>query len=203
MAWTSSSGLVLASASEARARLLAAAGLDFRVEPSQIDEVAIKRVFRADGRSAGDCALALADAKARSVARRDPEALVIGADQILVCDREWFDKPADLSAARTQLAALRGRTHVLATAVCAVRAGEPGWRHLSAPQLTMRRFSDSFLDDYFAAEAAAVLGSVGSYRLEARGVQLFERIEGDHFSILGLPLIELLAFLRGLGVVAT
>lgn len=197
---SASSRLILASASSVRARLLAAAGVVFRVEPAEVDEAAVKRASRTARRSAGDCALALADAKARWVSRCKPEALVIGADQILVCDGEWFDKPVDLDAARTQLQVLRGRTHVLASAVTAFRAGERIWQHLSAPQLTMRRFSDAFLDDYLAAEGAAALGSVGAYRLETVGVQLFDRVEGDHFAILGLPLIELLGFLREQGL---
>jgi septum formation protein len=192
--------IILASASSARARLLRGSGIDFAVEPALIDEAAIKRQFRVDGRSASDCALALAEAKARTVSARHPHGLVIGADQILVCAGAWFDKPADLAAARAQLQALRGRPHLLATAVCASRAGERVWRHACAPQLTMRQFSDAFLDNYFAGEGDAVLSSVGAYRLEARGVQLFDCIDGDHFAILGLPLVELLGFLREFGV---
>lgn len=196
-----SSGLILASASPARAQLLAAAGVGFRVAPAEVDEATLKDRFRSDRRAASACALALAEAKARWVSQREPRTLVIGADQILVCEGEWFDKPVDLAAARGQLQALRGRTHVLQTAVCAILAGERAWQLLVAPELSMRRFSDAFLDDYLAAEGAAVLGSVGAYRLEARGVQLFERIEGDHFAILGLPLLELLKFLREFGTI--
>jgi len=192
--------LILASGSPVRAHLLAAAGAVFRVEPAQVDEAAVKRLFRAERREAPECALALAEAKARQVSRREPQALVIGADQILVCDGEWFDKPPDLGAARAQLQALRGRTHLLASAVCATRAGERIWECRSVPRLTMRNFSDAFLDDYLAGEGEAVLGSVGAYRLEARGVQLFDHVDGDHLAILGLPLVELLGFLRECGV---
>lgn len=194
-------GLVLASASTIRAQLLAAAGLNFRIEPAELDERTLKQACRAEGRDAADCALALAEAKARQVAARCSPAVVIGADQILVCGEVWFDKPADLGQARTQLQILRGRTHELVTAVCAVQDKSRLWHAVSRPRLTMRNFTDAFLDDYIAAAGADVLGSVGAYRLEGRGVQLFEVIEGDNFAILGLPLLELLGFLRTKGMV--
>jgi septum formation protein len=190
---------ILASASAARARLLAAAGVEVRVEPATIDEQAVKHAYQAERRAASDCALALSEAKARWVAARHAGALVIGADQILVCNGRWFDKPSDLGDARAQLLALRGRTHELVTAVCVVRDRTRLWHTLSRPKLTVREFSDAFLDAYLALEGATVLGSVGAYRLEGRGVQLFARIEGDHFAILGLPLLELLGFLRERG----
>jgi septum formation protein len=128
-------------------------------------------------------------------------AIVIGADQLLVCGEVWFDKPADLGQARTQLQALRGRTHELVTAVCAIQDGSRLWHAVSNPRLTMRHFADAFLDDYIPAEGADILGSVGAYRFERKGVQLFERIEGDYFAILGLPLLELLGFLRTKGMI--
>ena len=192
--------LVLASASTVRARVVAAAGVDFRVEPAELDESLLKQACRAEGRDAAGCALALAEAKARQVATRSGPAVVIGADQLLVCAKVWFDKPADLGQARTQLQALRGRTHELVTAVCAVHDGSRLWHAVSTPRLTMRHFTDAFLDDYIAAEGADILGSVGAYRLEGKGVQLFEHIEGDYFAILGLPLLELLGFLRTKGM---
>jgi septum formation protein len=193
--------LILASASTARAGLLAAAGIDFRIEPAELDEGLLKRACRAQGRDAAECALALAEAKARQVAARCGQVVVvIGADQLLVCGERWFDKPANLGQARSQLQALRGRTHELVTAVCAVHDGSRLWHAVSRPRLTMRHFTDAFLDDYIAAEKADILGCVGSYRLEARGVQLFEYIEGDYFAILGLPLLELLGFLRIKGI---
>jgi septum formation protein len=194
-------GLVLASASTIRAQLLAAAGVDFRIEPAELDEGFLKQARRAEGRDAADCALALAEAKARQVAARRRQAVVIGADQLLVCGEVWFDKPADLGQARTQLQILRGRTHELVTAVCVVLDGSRLWHTVSRPRLTMRNFTDAFLDDYIAAEGADILGSVGAYRLEGRGAQLFERIEGDYFAILGLPLLELLGFLRTKGMI--
>jgi septum formation protein len=194
--------LVLASASPARGELLRRAGIAFTVAPAAIDEEEIKAAFRAERRSAAECAIALAEAKASRVARRHPGGLVIGADQMLVCDGVWFDKPGDLAAARTQLLALRGKRHELASAVCVVRDGERLWHFVDRSTLTMRDFSDGFLDHYLAAVGSAVLGAVGAYHLEGLGVQLFARIEGGYFAILGLPLLPLLDFLRGHGVVA-
>jgi septum formation protein len=188
--------LVLASASASRRALLAAAGLAFTVSPADIDEAVVKRDARGEGLEATDAALRLADCKAAAVARRAPEALVIGADQILVCDGIWYDKPYDTNEAREQLRALRGRRHVLATAVVCHLDGARVWHDVAVPDLSVRDFSDDFLDCYLAAEADAVTSTVGAYRLEGRGVQLFDAIEGDHSAILGLPLLPLLAFLR-------
>jgi septum formation protein len=188
-----SPALTLASASVARRALLQSAGLVFDTCPAFIDEAAVKRDAGRDGLSAGDAALLLALLKARAVAR---PGLVIGCDQILVCDGLWFDKPADLHTARGQLRALRGRTHSLATAMVVLRDGMELWRHLAMPHLTMRAFSDGFLDFYIKAEGAALLSSVGAYRLEGLGVHLFESVAGEHSAILGLPLLPLLGFLR-------
>jgi septum formation protein len=191
--------IILASASTARARLLDAAGVPFTIEPAAIDEERIKKASRATGQSAMECALALAAEKAGCISDRHPDALVIGADQILVAGDEWFDKPKNLAEAGAQLLSLRGRTHVLATAVCVVHGDKQLWHATSAPEMTMRSFSEAFLDRYIAAEGDALLGSVGAYRLEGPGVQLFERKIGDHFAVLGLPLLELLDFLRNRG----
>jgi len=188
--------LILASASASRRALLAGAGLTFEVLPADIDEAAVRRDARAKGMSAVNAALRLADLKAAATARFEPEALVIGADQILVCDGAWYDKPNDIAAARQQLRALRGRSHVLATGVVCHRGGSRVWHDVATPRLTMRNFSDDFLDRYLVAEADAVTSTVGAYRLEGHGVQLFDAIDGEHSAILGLPLLCLLSFLR-------
>jgi septum formation protein len=195
--------LILASASTARARMLEAAGVAFTIEPAAIDEGRIKAAAREAGQTAITCALTLAAEKARAISQRHPESLVIGGDQILVAGAEWFDKPADLVEARAQLQALRGRIHALATAVCVMRSEEGLWHATSMPELTMRRFTDAFLDRYIAEEGEALTESVGAYRLEGRGVQLFARISGDHFAVLGMPLLELLDFLRERGALLT
>jgi septum formation protein len=197
------SALILASASAARAGLLHDAGIAFVIEPADIDEDAIKTAQRLAGADAAECAAALALAKARAVSLGHPAARIIGADQVLTADDAWFDKPADMAAARAQLIALRGRRHRLATAVCVCRNGEQEWSGASEPELVMRRFSDGFLDTYLAAEGEALLGSVGAYRIEARGIQLFAAVEGEYAAILGLPLLDLLGFLRNCGAIAT
>ena len=192
--------LVLASQSAARAGLLAAAGLRFEARPARVDEAAVKEACRAEGLDAADCALTLAGLKAERV--RDPGALVIGADQLLVCEGAWFDKPADLDGARDHLRALRGRTHTLVTAVVCQRGGQEAWHHVASPALVMRRFSDAVLDAYVDAEGEALLSCVGAYRMEGAGIHLFDRIEGEHSAILGLPMLPLLGFLRQHGALA-
>lgn len=185
--------LILASASASRRALLQAAGLTFEVRPSGVDEAEVKQ--SADG-DAIATALLLADLKAQAVARKEPDAFVIGADQILVCDGVWFDKPANTGAAASQLRALRGRTHELATAVVCHAKGRRIWQHTDTPRLTMRHFSEEFLRAYLAVEGEAVTSSVGAYRLEGLGAHLFTSITGDHATVLGLPLLPLLALLR-------
>lgn len=195
--------LILASASAARARLLAAAGIDAEADPADLDEAAIKIECRRARRSTDDCAGALAEAKARAVAMRHANCLVLGADQILDCGGEWLDKPSDLSEARMQLRALRGRSHELVTAAAVVRNGAVLWRALMRPRLTLRRFSDAFIDRYLASTGARMLKTVGGYEIEGIGIQLVEKIEGDYFAILGLPLLPLLEFLRTTGALPT
>ena len=192
--------LILASASTSRRALLTAAGLSFAVQPAPIDEAAAKRSARASGATAAEAALLLADLKARHVAQAAPDAMVIGADQILVCDGAWFDKPPDIAAAREQLRTLRGRSHQLATAVVCQAGQTRVWHHIAQPHLTMRDASDAFIDAYLQAEGDDVTGTVGAYRLEGRGAHLFIRVEGEHSAVLGLPLLPLLAFLRQHGV---
>ena len=186
--------LVLASQSAARAALLAAAGLRFEARPARVDEAAIKQACRAEGLGAADAALTLAGLKAERI--RDPDAMVIGADQLLVCGETWFDKPAGIDGARAHLSALRGQTHRLVTAVVCLRGGQEVWRHVAEPRLRMRGFSDAFLEDYLAAEGDAVLACVGAYRLEGMGMHLFDGVQGEHAAILGLPMLPLLGFLR-------
>lgn len=195
--------LILASQSSARRAVLAAAGLAFTAEAAAVDEAEAKRAVQAEGGSPEDAAIMLAALKAQRVARRAPDALVIGADQILVCEGRWYDKPETPDAAREQLRALRGKPHVLVTAMVCQRGDGRVFQHLARPRLVMRAFSDAFLGDYLAAEGDAVTSSVGAYRLEGPGVQLFERIEGEHAAILGLPLLPLLGFLRQHGVLAS
>lgn len=194
--------IILASGSAARQAFLRQAGVDFTVEVAAIDEDTAKRAGRAEGSAAGEVALLLASMKARRISARRPDAWVIGADQMLVCGDRWFDKPPDLAAARAQLLALRGQAHHLPTAIACFRAGNRVWHHLAEPKLTMRNFSDAFLDRYLAAEGEALLGSVGAYRIEALGIQLFAAIEGSTDAICGLPLLPLLDYLRGAGAIA-
>jgi septum formation protein len=193
--------VVLASGSVARAKLLEQAGIEVIRDPAGIDEAAVKASFREEGLDAASCAAALAETKAVRVSVRHAERLVIGADQILVHDERWLDKPRDKAEARAQLAALRGARHELVTAVAVAQNGAAIWREIDRAFLYMRAFSDDFLAAYLAAAGDEVLASVGAYQLEGLGAQLFARIEGDYFTILGLPLLPLLEFLRGHGVV--
>ena len=195
--------LILASASSIRLTLLQAAGLTVTARPADIDENAVKRTARAEGASPSRTAQLLADLKASHIPNPDASrtnAIIIGADQLLVCEGQWFDKPADMAAARSHLLALRGRPHVLHTAISLHHRGRTIWQHVAQPRLTMRDFSDAMLDAYLALEGAHLLSSVGAYRLEGPGMQLFDAVEGEHAAILGLPMLPLLDFLRRHGV---
>ncbi len=191
--------LILASNSAARQTMLRQAGLAFTVLPSEVNEAAHKEELRCGDTpaSAQDVAAALAHAKAGSVAKIRPDALVIGADQVLSCDGDLFDKAADLAAAAVALKRLAGRCHELHAAVCIMQGERLLWRHTETARMWMRPLSEEFIAGYLDRAGAEVLWSVGCYQIEGLGVQLFERIEGDYFTILGLPLLPLLAFLRG------
>jgi septum formation protein len=192
--------LVLASKSQVRRTVLEAAGIPVESRPADIDE---RRIEAAAGLAGpGDVAQHLAQAKAAAVAAAVPDRLVLGADQTLSLAGRRFSKPADLEAARAQLAALRGRTHELHSGIALVRGRETLYRHVAVARLTMRDFSDAFLEAYLEAAGPAVSQSVGGYQLERIGIQLFQEVAGDHFTILGLPLLPLLAHLRQAGYLA-
>lgn len=193
--------LILASGSAIRAQLLARAGLSFSILRPNVDEAELKSRFR--GASPAQLAADLAEAKAAAVSVSHPEALVIGADQVLNFADTAHDKPVSLEDARAQLLRFRGTAHALETSVCCCRAGKRVWSHAMHADLTMREFSDGFLESYLESLGEDVLTSVGGYKLEERGIQLFSRIDGDYFGILGLPLMPLLAFLRDEGFIAS
>lgn len=193
--------VVLASGSRPRARMLANAGVPFTASAASVDEATIKTSMQATGADAADVAELLAATKAQQASRNHEDSLVIGADQMLACDGEWFDKPANLLAARNQLEKLHGRTHELISAVCVVRDGDVLWHHIDRARITMRPFSEAFIDQYIEKMGENICATVGGYELEGLGAQLFSRIEGDYFTILGMPLLPLLDFLRGHGVI--
>lgn len=195
--------LVLASGSRIRAELLENAGLSIVVDPADIDERAVEEPLLKAGFSPDDLALVLAEAKANDVSERRPGDLVIGADQILAFEGERHTKPENMEAARRQLLAFSGKTHELLSAVVISKDGEAIWRHVSTARLTMRDLSPAFVGHYLAQVGDVALSSVGAYQLEGPGVQLFEKIEGDYFTVLGLPLLPLLAELRKLNVLET
>lgn len=191
--------LLLASASPARADMLRAAGVDIDIEPCRIDEDAIKTAMLNEGAPPRDVADKLAEMKAARISARHPDRLVLGADQILVHDDTLFSKPETLADARQQLSTLRGSSHQLMSAAVIFAGGEPVWRHIGQAKLTMRPFTDAFMDSYLDKMGDMVLTSVGCYHLEGLGSQLFARVEGDYFTVLGLPLLEVLGFLRARG----
>lgn len=193
--------LVLASKSSVRRALLEAAGIKVEIEPALIDERAVELSQASTG--ADQVALLLARAKALEVAMRKSKAIVLGADQTLALSDRRFSKPANVAAAREQLKTLAGRTHELHSAVAVARGGEIVFETVATARLTMRTFSETFLDAYLAAAGERVLSSVGAYQLEGLGVNLFERVEGDHFTVMGLPLLPLLAYLRSARLLAS
>ena len=190
--------ITLASGSASRRALLAGAGIDAASIKPNVDEDAAKAAMRAEGTTVRDQAMRLAELKAIKVSGRTP-GLVVGGDQMLSLDNEAFDKPADLDAARDHLRKLSGKTHTLETAIVVCENGTPVWRHLARPKLTVRPLSETFIESYVERAGDALLSTTGAYQLEDIGAQLFTKIEGDYFSILGLPLLPLLDYFRTRG----
>ena len=193
--------IILASGSESRRMLLANAGVDAVCVKPNVDEDTAKASFRASGMPVRDQAMQLAEMKAVKVSRNRP-GLVIGADQMLNLEEEAMDKPADMDAARSHLEKLSGKAHRLETAIVIAENGAPVWRHLARPKLTVRPLSAAFIESYLEKTGPDILKTVGAYQLEGLGAQLFSNIDGDYFSILGLPLLALLDYLRIRGQIA-
>ncbi len=187
--------LLLASGSRIRADLLRAAGLTVTAQPARIDEEMIRRSLNAGAAKPRDVADTLAQMKAARIAAKNPEALVLGCDQVLVFAGQIWSKPATLDQARDQIKALRGHRHSLLSALVLFDMGQPVWRHIGEAHLTMRDVSDAYLDLYLSRNFPVISTSVGAYRLEEEGIRLFSDIEGDYFTILGLPLVPLLSYL--------
>lgn len=194
------SELVLASGSETRAGMLRNVGVEVRMQPTAVDEAAVREAMGAEGHDVESMADALAELKAVRTSARLGERTVLGADQILAFEGEAIGKPETMAEARAQLLRLAGREHLLVSAAVLARNGSPTWRCLDRAALRMRRFDEGFVDGYLAAEGLASLRASGLYRVEGRGAQLFDRIRGDMFTVLGLPLLPLLGQLRELGL---
>ncbi|MDR7033802.1 Maf-like protein [Mesorhizobium sp. BE184] len=193
--------IVLASGSQFRKAILMNAGLDIEIVPAQIDERAAEAPLQESGASPEDVALILAEAKAVEVSTRKPGALVLGCDQTMSLGDEVFHKPADMEGARRHLLKLSGKTHHLNSAAVLVRDGEVLWRHVGTASLTMRNLDPAFIGRHLARVGPKALLSVGAYQIEGEGIQLFEKIEGDYFTIVGVPLLATLAELRRLGAI--
>ena len=192
--------IILASGSQIRAQILNGADIPFEVISKPVDETAIKTAMLAEGARLRDIADALAEAKSIKVSRKTP-GLVIGADQIMTMDGVLFDKPPTIKAAKERLLAMRGKSHKLIGAIVICENGQPVWRHVSVVTLHVREFSDDWLEDYVTAEGDMMMKSVGAYRFEGRGAQLFTKVDGDSYSIMGLSLLPLLDYLRTRGAI--
>lgn len=189
------SSLVLASSSEIRATLLRNAGIEVAIEPARIDEEMIRRSLEAEGAHPRDVADALAESKALKISRKNPDALVLGCDQVAELDRQILSKPDSPEQAVEQLSRLSGQTHRLLSAAVICQGVKPIWRHVGVVRLTMRELSPAYVQDYVSRNWDSIRWSVGAYKLEEEGVRLFSKIEGDYFTVLGLPLMELTSYL--------
>jgi septum formation protein len=194
--------VLLASSSSTRLQMLQAAGLTVDAIAPRVDESSIRDSLVAEGAHPRDIADTLAEMKARKVAEKHPDALILGCDQVLALDRQTFAKPETQDEARAQLRQLRGQSHKLLSAIVAYENAQPVWRHVAEARLTMHAISDAYLDDYVARNWDSIRHSVGCYKIEEEGVRLFSAITGDHFTILGLPLLPLLAWLGTRGMIA-
>ncbi len=193
--------LILASGSIFRKAMLQNAGVAVETIPARIDERAVEAPLEGSGVTPDDVALVLAEAKALEVSERNPGRLVLGCDQTLSLDDRMFHKPKDMDAARAHLLALSGKTHQLSSAAVLVRSGETLWRHVAIARMTMRKLDPAFIGRHLSRVGPMALNSVGAYQIEGEGIQLFEKIEGDHFTIVGLPLLPVLAALRKFGAI--
>lgn len=195
--------MLLASSSAIRLQLLLQAGIETTAMPARIDEDTIRQSLESEQAKPHDIADALAEMKARKLAEKHPDALVLGCDQLLAFNDKIYAKPETIEDARNQLHAFRGQTHKLLSALVLYDAGKPIWRHISTAKLTMRNASDAYIDAYLARNWHSIQHSVGGYKLEEEGIRLFTTIEGDYFTILGLPLLPLISYLGTRGFIET